>query len=470
MTLDTNHPPPGPGPVRSLYELYRLRFGAMTHLQWLFARYGDVVRLRGTLTEDVVLAFHPDAVQRVLLDNNKNYPKGHRYRTLGLVLGEGLVNSEGPLWQRQRRLVQGLFNRDSVLALVPIIRRHADHLLGEWGETGERDLAADTARVTFNIAGEAFLGSAIERHADVVRENLTYALSVVLPRLLALVRLPMSWPLPTHIRFRRALARIDRAIYDIIDTAAAHRGPGAGDNVLTRLLNSVDPVTGERMDRRQLRDEVNTILMVGHETSGVSIVWCLYLLTQHPDVCRRLVEEIDRELGGAEPDADALPRLPYLNSVVCESLRVMPSIPVFPRQAAGDDHLCGLRVRSGSTVFICPWVTHRHPDFWPDGDRFDPARFDGLDPRSLHRCAYIPFGAGPRTCIGEFMTQLEVKILIIKILQRYSLALAPGFHPVCRGFISLQPVTGMRMVYQRREPAASVQSGVPAPGFISSPS
>jgi cytochrome P450 len=460
--------PPGPGLAGSLHELYRLRAGDMTRHERLFARYGDVVRLRSP-QGDVVMAYHPDAVQRVLLDNNRNYPKGRRYRALALLLGDGLVNSEGPLWQRQRRLVQSLFNHDSVLDWVPVIRRHADRLLSDWGASGERDVADDMARVTFSIAGEAFLGSAIDRHADAVRENLKYALSVVLPRMTALFNVPIRWPLPSHVRFRRAMARIDRVIYDIIDSAA---GGDAGDNVLTRLLRATDPDTGERMGRRQLRDEVNTVLMVGHETSGVSITWCLYLLTQHPDVCRRLVAEIDAELGGAEPGAECLPRLPYLNMVVCESLRVLPSIPFMPRQAANDDRLCGRRVRAGSAIFLVPWVTHRHPDFWPDGRRFDPQRFDGFDPRSLHRCAYIPFGAGPRTCIGEFMTQLELKILVIKILQRYSLALAPGFRPVCRGLISLQPLTGMRMTYRRRERCSPAGGATPSPatGLTSAPS
>lgn len=465
MTVTTDAPPPGPGLVGSFYELFRLRSGDMARYERLFARYGNTVRLRSPQGDDVVMTFHPDDVQRVLLDHNKNYPKGRRYHELQHVLGKGLVNSEGALWQRQRRLVQSLFTRDGVLRLVPIIRRHADRMLSDWTAAGERDIRTDLMRATFNIAGEAFLGSAIEGHADAVREELKFALSVVLRRMYALVNPPIRWPLPSHVRFRRAMARIDRVIYDIIDCAA---DSGTGDNVLTRLLAATDPETGERMDRRQLRDEVNTVLLVGHETSGVSVTWCLYLLTQHPDVCRRLVDEIDRELGGAEPDAECLPRLPYLNSVVCESLRLLPAVPFILREAAADDRLGSHRIRAGTTICICPWVTHRHPDFWPDGGRFDPQRFDGLDPRSLHRCAYIPFGAGPHTCIGEFMAQLEVKILVVKILQRYSLALADGFHPVCRGFISLHPVTGMRMTYRQREPAAA---GRPtAPQFTSSPS
>jgi cytochrome P450 len=468
MTPDT--PPPGPGRIGSFYELFRLRSGDMARYERLFARYGNTVRLRSPQGDDVVMAFHPDDVQRVLLDHNKNYPKGRRYAELGLVLGQGLVNSEGPLWQRQRRLVQNLFNRNSVLELVPVIRRHADRLLADWEgseQSGERDVSADMLRATFNIAGEAFFGSAIDGHTDTVRENFKFALSVALRRMYALVNPPIRWPLPSHIRFRRAMAEIDHVIYAIIDSYTSK--PGA-DNVLARLLRVADPETGERMDRRQLRDEVDTILMVGHETSSVTITWCLYLLTQHPDVCRQLVDEIDRELGGAEPDADCLPRLPYLNSVVCESLRVLPSVPFILRQATADDRLGGHRVLAGTTVCISPWVTHRHPDFWPDGGRFDPTRFDGLDPRSLHRCAYIPFGAGPRTCIGEFMAQLEVKILVIKILQRYSLALAEGFRPVSRGFISLHPVTGMRMAYRRREAPMVARSVSPPPGLTSSSS
>jgi cytochrome P450 len=268
----------------------------------------------------------------------------------------------------------------------------------------------------------------------------------------ALVNPPLRWPLPRHTRFRRAMRQIDTVVYDIID-AYRRQPPAAADNVLVRLMNLVDPETGERMDRRQLRDEVNTILMVGHETSSVTVTWALYLLTQHPDVRRRLVADLDQVLAGAEPDVECLERLPYLDLFVHESLRYLPSVPFILRQAVKEDRLGGYRVRAGSTVCISPWVTHRHPEFWPEPGRFDPLRFAEFDRHRAHRCAYIPFGAGPRTCIGEFMAQLEVKILLIKILQRYEFELAPGFQPVCRGFISLHPVTGMWVTYRARADA-----------------
>jgi enediyne biosynthesis protein E7 len=459
MSSRPNAPPPGPGLLGGFHRLIKLLSGDMSLYEDLFDRYGDTVRLRSPQGDDIVMAFHPDDVQRVLLDHNKNYPKGRRYNELERVLGRGLVNSEGEFWQRQRRLVQPLFNRGSVLALVPIIGRHADRMLAAWGaagETGERDVGADLLRATFNIAGEAFFGSAIDGHTDAVRENFKFALSVALRRMYAPVNPPIEWPLPSHVRFRRAMAEIDRVIYDIIDS---YRPEDGADHVLARLISAVDPETGERMDRRQLRDEVDTILMVGHETSSVTVTWALYLLTRHPDVCRRLVEEIDTELGGDEPDVDSLGGLHYLNLVVSEALRVLPSVPFILRQSVNEDRLGGYRIRPGSTICISPWVTHRHPEFWPDPQRFDPSRFEHFDRKTAHRCAYIPFGAGPRTCIGEFMAQLEVKMIVVKVLQRYTLELAPGFEPVCRGFISLHPITGMRMVYRRRRDVTPRPSG-----------
>jgi cytochrome P450 len=431
----------------------------------LFDRYGSTVRLRSPQGDDVIMAFHPDDVQRVLLDHNKNYPKGRRYHELEPVLGKGLVNSEGELWHRQRRLVQHLFNRPTTLTLVPIITRHAERLLDDWQAAGavqDRDLSDDMLRTTFNIAGEAFFGSSLDAHADAVRASFKFALSVALKRMYALVNLPIRWPLPTHVRFWRAMRKIDTVIYSIID-AYANQPTTPSDNVLVRLMNQTDPETGERMDRRQLRDEINTILMVGHETSSVTVTWALYLLTQHAEMRRRVVAEIDQVLAGSEPTADCLDHLPYLNLFVHESLRYLPSVPFILRQAVQEDRLGGYRIRAGSTICICPWVTHRHPSFWPDPARFDPLRFADFDRRRCHRCAYIPFGAGPRTCIGEFMAQLEVKIIVIKILQRYVLELAPGFEPVCRGFISLHPVTGMRMTYRLRTDApAARQEPVPS--------
>jgi cytochrome P450 len=447
--------PPGPGLLTSFWTLLRLKSGDMRLYEDLFHRYGDTVRLRSPQGDDIVMVFHPDDVKRVLLDHNKNYPKGRRYNELELILGKGLVNSEGELWQRQRRLLQNLFNRPATLSVVPIIARQADQLLAEWqagGDSGARDVSADMLRVAFNVAGEAFVGSAIDAHVDTVRENFKFLASVVLKRMYALVNPPIHWPLPSHVRFHRARARLDRVIYDIIDGYSTSP-PRATDNVLVRLMKVVDPETGKGLDRRQLHDEVTTVLMVGHETSSVALTWSLYLLTQYPDVRKRLVAEIDEVLAGAEPTVDSLERLGYLNLFVQESLRYLPSVPFILREAAQEDQLGGFHIRPGSTICICPWVTHRHPQFWPEPTRFDPLRFVDFDPRRSHRCAYLPFGAGPRTCIGEFMTQLEIKIIVVKALQRYTLELAPGFEPVCRGYISLQPVTGMRMTYRSRTDA-----------------
>ncbi|AUX24097.1 cytochrome P450 [Sorangium cellulosum] len=450
---------PGPGPLGSLRYLASFRTGNMRHYEDLFARYGDVVRLRAPGAEDFVLAFHPDDIAHVLRANVRNYPKGKRYHELVPVLGWGLVNSEGELWRRQRRHVQPQFNHANTLTFVPIIVAHMEALLRRWdahaGEF-ERDINDDMMDVTFGIAGEAFFGAALSAHTDTVRRAFKYALSIALRRMYSLANPPLSWPLPSHLRFRRAMDRVHAVIDDIID--GYQRGAGDADNVLVRLMSSVDPETGARMSREQIRDEIKTILMVGHETSSVTATWALYLLAQHPEVCARLTDEIDRVLGGRAPTAKDFESMPYLAMVFNECLRLLPSVPFILRSPVEDDVLGGHAVAAGSTVAIVPWVTHRHPAFWRDPLRFLPERFADHRRGADDKLAFIPFGAGQRICLGEFMGQLEGKIMVAMALQRYRLRLVPGFDPRCRGFISLQPVNGMRMLCRRREPVRAARA------------
>lgn len=454
--------PPGPGPLTSLRYLANFRTGNMRHYEALFARYGDVVRLRAPGAEDFVMAFHPDDIGHVLRTNSKNYPKGARYHELVPVLGWGLVNSEGDLWRRQRRLVQPQFNHANTLGFVPLIVSHTEALLRRWdAQPGdfERDLNDDMIDVTFGIAGEAFFGAALHAHTETVRRSFKLALSVALKRMFSLVNPPLSWPLPSHLRFRRAMDRVHRVIDDIID--GYQRGAGDVDNVLVRLMNAVDPETGATMSRAQLRDEIKTILMVGHETSSVTATWALYLLAQHPEARARLTEEIDRVLGGRAPTAKDIEAMPYLTMVFNECLRLLPSVPFILRSPIADDVIGGCGVAAGSTVAIVPWVTHRHPAFWTEPARFMPERFADARQRASDKLAFLPFGAGQRICLGEFMGQLEGKIMVAMLLQRYDIRLVPGFDPRCRGFISLQPLNGMRMICRRREPSRSARA-VPA--------
>jgi cytochrome P450 len=441
---------PGPGPLESLRYLARFRTGDMRTYERLFERYGNVVRLRCPGHEDVVLAFHPDDIHTVLCVNHRNFPKGERYHELVPVLGMGLVNSEGELWRRQRRLVQSQFSAKTTLGMIPLINRHASELLARWDQhagTFQRDLEADMLDVSFNIAGEAFFGSELRQHTDVIRRSFKYALSVALERMYAPLPLPLSWPLPKHRRFHRAM----RDIHDVIDRiiAAYRERQSEGDNVLVRLMNATDPETGERMSHSQLRDEIKTILMVGHETSSVTAAWALYLLSRNERARELLVQEIDAVLGEREPQASDLERMPYLDMVFCECLRLLPSVPFILRSPLADDVLGNYRVRAGSTVAIAPWVTHRHPDFWPEPLVFRPERF-AKGKSAGHKLSYLPFGAGQRICLGEFMGQVEGKVLVARLLQRYELALVPGREPQCRGFISLQPVGGMWMTCRRR--------------------
>jgi len=332
-----------------------------------------------------------------------------------------------------------------------VIQRHSQALLKKWFDLGpqfERDINRDMLVTTFGIAGDAFFGAGIEHHAESIQRNFKFALSNAQRRMFAPVKLPLSFPTPRHIRFRRAMAAIDNIIYGIIDDFIAREN--VGDECVLASMISALRADGETLDRQQLRDEVCTILMVGHETSSVSLCWLLYLLAKHPQVQDRVFQELVDQPWEEIPSLENVQSANYLSAVLKESLRVYPSVPFVLRQAAHDGELGGYQVKQGSTILVSPWVTHRHQSYWPQADTFTPETWLDTDEKSMHPGAYIPFGFGARICMGKFMAQLELKMIVADIVKNYQISLSPEFTPVPRGYISLQPDTGMTLRFERR--------------------
>ena len=444
--------PPGPGAFWGIRDLLRVQSGELLVLQKLFGRYGDLVMLRSPFGDRLILVFHPDDVEQVIQLRNRLYVKGTRYGEVGRVLGNGLVNSEGALWHQQRRKVGDLFTPRHVERLIPLIDRNVERIISGWcASTGreERDIKQDIAAIAFGVAAEAFLAMRLEEGlAARIQRSLGYVGAVAVRRAFAAWRLPMGLPLPSHRRFKHEMAAIDRTMDDII-TRARQDGL-AEDHFLARLIASADP--DSPAERQQLCDELKTIMLVGHETSSAAIVWSLDLLARHPHVQEELRSDLDAVLGDGVPTRETLAKLPYLQQVVQECLRLRPGVPLYLRSPVADDELRGCRIPANTTVLISPWVTHRHPDFWPEPEVFRPERFAHFaeSKAGQHPCAYFPFGYGPRRCIGEYMALLEAQIAIAKVLQRFILQPKQGFVPQGRGYISLQPKNGVRVRITRR--------------------
>ena len=439
-------PPPSPAP----FHKFR-RFVAEPHLvlHEMLGEHGDFMRWRGLY--DIYVVNHPDFIRPVLSRSHEHFSKRLvDYRVMSRVMGNGLVTSDGPFWSRQRKLMQPVFGHRNVAAFDETINGLTSSLMVEWdarigGETVWID--REMAGLTFRIVGATLFGADIERHTREVAEILEI-INLRPQELRGLMTLHSWIPTPHNLKWKRALKRLDRIVHDVI---AARRRAGAGDgDILDRLLRARDEETGEGLDEVQIRDEVVTLMLAGHDTSAHALTWTLYLLATHPEVESWLVEHLAAHLNGAPATAADLPRLPYLKQVVQESMRIYPPVWAVARRAEREMVFGGHVLPANAYVAVVAWALHRHPAFWPDPERFDPDRFDPDHARARHSYCYLPFGAGPRTCIGAGMAMLETQLVLAQILQRFRVHVVPD-HPIeTLAKVTLKPRFGMPVTLSRR--------------------
>jgi cytochrome P450 len=430
--------------------------------------YGDVALLRfGPFLRYYVLG-SVGGVHHVLQANAKNYVKSRNYAGLKYVLGHGLLTSEGEFWKRQRRLAQPAFHHQRLPRFAETMARLANEHAGRWPVGETVDMHAAMMRLTFRIVGQTLFSADVEGDAAEIGEALEVGLRWAQDYAEQIVRVPPWVPTPSNVRFRRALSRLDALVLRIIrERMASASDP---DDLVGLLMAVRDEVTGERMSERQLRDEVMTIVLAGHETTANALAFTLHLLARHPEVEQRLHAEVDAELGGRAPAFGDLPRLPYAARVVQEGLRLYPPAWCFEREAIADDVIEGFHVPAGSMIALCPYTLHRSTRYWTEPERFDPDRF--LPERSSDRPkqAYLPFGDGPRVCIGKAFAMMEATIILAVVAQRFrvgttekgaELDLDPGVTLRPRGGVSLRLwARGTSRSEAAREPGASSRAPI----------
>jgi cytochrome P450 len=414
---------------------------------------GDVVRVRfGPL--DYHLLFHPADIEYVLRTNHRNFRKDRGTRMLSVVLGQGLVTSDGDLWRRQRQLAQPAFQLDSVQKYGAVMVDSTQRLLGEWRPGQTRNVHADMMRLTLEIVAQTLFGASVSEQAQQVGRAMD-----VLMRFWAGPGGIFSWwrwlPTPGTFRFRRVLRQLDAII---LGTIARRRAGGGPDDLLSRLLSACDE-DGSGMSDRQLRDELVTLFLAGHETTAVALTFCFYLLSQHPDVEVRLAAELEEVLHGRAPTAADLPRLRYTEWVVKEAMRLYPPVPSIGREALADCEVGGYRLPRGTQISAVQWVVHRDPRWYDEPEAFKPERWDNDLARRLPRCAYFPFGDGPRVCIGSHFAMMEAVLILATVASRYRLALAPGQTLALLPSVTLRPKGGIHMVlHERKEPGRRAEA------------
>jgi cytochrome P450 len=449
-----------PGPAGNLMfgNLYGIQEDRLHAFMQLRRDYGDVVRLN-IGPRILHLVSHPDLVEYILQDNNKNYTKGRGLEKAKPLLGEGLLTSEGEFWRRQRRLAQPAFHRKKISGFVSTMTQAAAQMLARWDERPDKteplNIAGEMMRLTLDVVSRTLFSTGLQPgETESVADALPFILRETTRRLSSPFGLREHMPIQANRQFQEDLQALNKIVFRIINERRKAAEAGGQENLpedlLGMLMFSRDDETGEVMSDHQLRDEVMTIFLAGHETTANNLAWTFYLLSKNPDVRARLQEEVDRVLGGRQPDLEDIQNLVYTRQILDESLRLFPPAWAIGRQAIEADQVGGYLIPPGSGIVISTYVVHRHPEFWENPEGFDPDRFESQRVHERPHYAYIPFGGGPRLCIGNNFALQESTLVLAMVTQRYALDLVPGHPVVPETAITLRPRYGIQMTLHPR--------------------
>lgn len=434
--------------------MQRMRRDPVARVQERFEQYGDLY-YAPFLKRDVYVMRHPEHIHEVLVAQASKFEKpseGLTATQLRRLLGDGLVNSNGALWRRQRRLIQPAFRKERLEEYATLILEHTARMLAGFHDGQVIDLSREMMELTLGIVSKTLFDHEITTEGDHVGAAMR-----VFRRAFASADafLPDWLPTPSKRRTAAALARVDEFVYDLIDRERS----STHGNLLSSLASSVDAEgDGHGMSKKQLRDELLTLFIAGHETTSHALSWTWYLLGTHPEVARTLYAQIDAVIGARRPTLTDLFQLPCLEQVVSEAMRLYPPAYVLARVASDDAVIDGYTVPRGADVVMWIYHTHHDPRWFADPERFDPERFAPGRRKELHPSAYLPFGAGTRTCIGKQFALLEAQLVLMSVAQRFSFETLSS-EPVARDMaVTLAPRGGLAMRVRARDIALSPRS------------
>jgi cytochrome P450 len=410
--------------------------------------YGDIVWMR-FLYVPAIFLYHPDEVEYVLVTNAKNFIKSMSLRSnfFQRLVGNGLLTSQGEEWKRQRRLSQPAFHRERVASYGEVMVDYSKRLTAKWNEGENRDIHRDMMRLTLEIVVQCLFSADVSSDVDHVGATLKELVKPFASQATLGWILNNRLPTPTHLRFHALAKKIDRVVYRII---SERRASGADKGDLLSMLLAVRDEDGSRMNDRQLRDEVMTLFLAGHETTALTLAWSWYLLGTNPDAERKFHAELDEVLGGRAPTMADLSRLKYTEQIAKECMRLYPPAYGLGREAINDCEIGGYRVPAGTQVFMFQWATQRDSRFYVEPESFRPERWTDDFVEQLPKYAYFPFGGGPRACIGASFAMMEIILCLATIGQRFRLELDRA-HPVSIfPAMSLRPKDGIKVIVKSR--------------------
>jgi cytochrome P450 len=431
--------PEGNSIAGSLIELGNDPLGFLTQCA---REYGDIVPMRLGLTP-TCLVTHPDYIEQILKDR-ETFVKSRGFRVLKTLLGEGLLTAEGGDWLWKRRLAQPVFQQHRIKGYGIAMVDYTEQMLDTWREGETRDIHTDMMRLTLRIVMKTIFNAEVDEGEA---QTVAHALDVAMQWFESKRRqnfLVWEWfPRPENVRYRQAIDAMDGAIYSLIQQKRNAKEDGV--DLLSMLMHARDEETGQQMNDKQLRDEVATLMLAGHETTANALSWTWMLLSQYPEARSQLQAELEKVLAGRSPTVEDIPQLRYAGMVVKESMRLYPPVSIFGREAVRDCTVGDYAIPEGCIIQISQWVMHRHPRYFENPDEFQPERWEEDLEKRLPKGVYIPFGDGPRICIGRGFAMMEAVLLLATIAQKFQLNVLPGFPIVPQPSITLRPETGVKV-------------------------
>lgn len=431
------------------------RRGTLGFFESAWHRYGDLARLRvGPRT--IFLVVHPDHVRRITVEQRDTYAKHASYDDIRrLVLGDGLVGSNGALWRRQRKLMAPFFTPRAAETYLPVIVEDGAWFRERWDGAARRgeplDMLTEMSVLTASIILKSMFSTEASDTIGWVKSDAETMVGFAARRQMNPIQPPLWVPTPRNRAYLEARARVHDYIRGVISQRRARPPESWPDDLLSRLMRARDDDTGQPMSDSLLRDEAITIFFAGHETTARTLAFLWHALAEHPEVAERMHSEVDAVLGEVDaPTIAHLKRLPYTLRVVKETLRLYPAAPMYARDAAAPDDIDGVPVPVGAQMVVMPFLTHRHPDFWPDPLRFDPDRWQPDREAARHRFAYHPFAAGQRVCLGNNFSLFESHLLVAMLARRFAPRKVPGHTPQLWMDGTLGSRNGLPMIVARR--------------------
>ena len=434
--------PAGPKNPPIVGQIVAFRSDPLGFLKRTADKYGDIAYYRlGPM--DAFLVNEPESIREVLVTNQNNFTKSRALQRAKVMLGEGLLTSEGSFHLRQRRLVQPAFHRPRLIGYAQVMTEYAMRTRERWRAGEVLDVSSEMMRLTLAVVGKTLFSADVEAEAVEIGEALTAILKMFDFLMMPFSEYLEKLPLPSVRRFEKGRTRLDQTIFGMI-AERRRSGDDCGD-LLSMLLLAQDEDGGGGMSDQQVRDEALTLFLAGHETTAQALTWSWYLLSQNPDCERKMHEEIQRVLGDREPSFEDLPQLRYTEMVLAEAMRLYPPAWGVGRKAIEACEIGGYELPKGGVVIMSPYVMHRDPRWFPEPERFDPERWTPEARDARPKFSYFPFGGGSRLCIGERFAWMEGTLVLATIAQKWRLRLVPGHRVEPLPLITLRSKYGMKM-------------------------